>query len=461
MEENKDVNQESTPETPETKKAEFTSVEASDDAIQSEVNETSEVKETVESVEIKDKSQIEEEESKAAEVKDETTESALVTDEAEDEKAEESADSSEEESSDSSVESETAEKTEESTDEIQEDEPLEKEEAVVAEEEPTTEIVEVIEAEPIENETQSEIPSSETSEKEKDDDHHEDDDEGHESAEHARAIKLPDLEKLSPEELLALGKSMFQSEPIQTLKRSIDKIAQEFYAKLKQDQHSKQDAFIESGGDPMAFEYEHPLRKEFSSFMNLYRDQRAQYQYELDARHAANLEIRKGLIEQLKSLVNSEEQFSTTFNHFKKIQEEWRACGPVARAESSVIYRTYHHHLENFFDYLKLNREVREVHFKKNLEKKEEIIKRAERLAEEKDIHVASRKLQRLHKIWKEDTGPVSPELRDQVWETFSAATRAIHDRRHEWEKAQKERQLANLQKKEALCDKVDALIGR
>jgi hypothetical protein len=296
---------------------------------------------------------------------------------------------------------------------------------------------------------------------EEDGEDHEDDEEGHERAEHDRAFQLPDLEELNPEALYALAKEMLQSEPIQTLKKSMDRIAQEFYSKLKQEHHDKYEAFVAEGGEPTAFEWEHPLRSEFSALMTLYRDEREKYQEDLNARLEANLKKRTELIDELKELINSEEQFSVTFDHFKKIQDEWRACGPVPRAKSSDIYRNYHHHLENFFDYLKLNREVREMHFQKNLEKKEELVRRAEALLAEKDIHVAGRKLQRLHKIWKEDTGPVSPEKREEIWEKFSAATRAFHERRHDWENAQKEKQLENLRKKEALCDKADALLGR
>lgn len=111
----------------------------------------------------------------------------------------------------------------------------------------------------------------------------------------------------------------------------------------------------------------------------------------------------------------------------------------VPREQSSAVWQTYQHHVERFFDYLKLNREFRDMEFERNLADKNKIIARAEELINEPSIKKAFEELQLLHKMWKEDTGPVASEYRDQIWERFSAATRAIHERRHQFLKTQKE----------------------
>lgn len=127
------------------------------------------------------------------------------------------------------------------------------------------------------------------------------------------------------------------------------------------------------------------------------------------------------LIEELKNLIEKEENAS--IREFHNIQARWRKCGMVPREQSSAVWQTYQHHVERFFDYLKLNREFRDMEFERNLAEKNKIITRAEELMNEPSVKKAFEELQMLHRLWKEETGPVAADQREAVWERFSAAT--------------------------------------
>ena len=301
------------------------------------------------------------------------------------------------------------------------------------------------------------------------DDHEEDDHEEEEESDKGKdgsagedpsqeVVALPMLEDLEPEALLALALKVFQDEPLQRIGRKMEEISQVFFAKLKEIRDEKLNAFKEEVGDALDFEWEHPLRQPFKDLINNFRKAREKYQKELDEILQANLSRREELIEQLKELIHSREEFHKVIDQFKAIQEAWREAGQVPRTASSDLWRNYHFHLENFYDYLDLNKEFRDLHFQKNLEFKEDLIKRAEALLEKSSIKEAFRELQSLHKIWKEESGPVSPELREDVWQRFSAVSKKLHEKRQEYFEKVGEKHAANFELKSAICEKVEAL---
>ena len=145
-----------------------------------------------------------------------------------------------------------------------------------------------------------------------------------------------------------------------------------------------------------------------------------------------NLVNKLEIIEEIKALVNSEEDINTTYKHFKELQERWRTSGPIPKDKYNTAWNSYHHHVEIFYDFLHLNRELRDLDFRHNLEEKEKLTERAEALVQEPDLTKAFRELQTLHKIWKEEVGPVAREHRDAIWDRFSSATKAIHQRRQD-----------------------------
>ncbi len=239
-----------------------------------------------------------------------------------------------------------------------------------------------------------------------------------------------DYHSLSKKELIAALKQLLQEKPIQSIKNAVEEIKTEFNAKFSEELEHKKEEFLEEGGNIIDFQYSTPLKKEFNSVYFDYKEKRNNYYKNLKKDLQDNLEKRLELIEELKGLLNAEENINSTYKHFKEIQEKWHVAGPIPRDKYNLVWNTYHHHVENFYDFLHLNREFRDMDFKHNLEQKLKIIGRAEELAQEEDLGKAFRELQMLHKMWKEDVGPVAKEFRDEVWDKFSEATKVLHDKR-------------------------------
>ncbi len=291
------------------------------------------------------------------------------------------------------------------------------------------------------------------------DEDHEDEDEDHEEEDdehHEGAVEVPDLEPLSLEELYSLTKELIQEHPVQRIKEHVDQIKHHFFTKAKAERLDKLEAFVADGGKEEDFELEQPIRETFKQLVDTYRKERQAYMKDLEKRLNENLVAREQVIEEIKNLLQSEEKFSETFQHFRELQEKWRSIGPVPRAQNSEIWRTYHHHVENFYDYLRLNDELRDLDFKKNLEHKKQLIARAKELVAMENVHEAFKKLQKLHKEWKEQGGPVAKEHRDTTWDEFSELTKQIHDKRHAHYDELQEHWEENLKLREKICEKIE-----
>lgn len=262
-----------------------------------------------------------------------------------------------------------------------------------------------------------------------------------------------DYRKLSAEELISEFGALLE-EPVQHINRQVRALKEAFdsfiSSKTAENTSDEPEAATEGNNETSS------LKERFSSLWETYREKRDKYSAQMAVEQKANLEERLALIDELKDLIEKEENAS--IKEFHNIQARWRKCGMVPREQSSAVWQTYQHHVERFFDYLKLNREFRDMEFERNLADKNKIIARAEELINEPSIKKAFEELQLLHKMWKEDTGPVASEYRDQIWERFSAATRAIHERRHQFLKTQKETLRANMEAKLASCEKIEAL---
>ena len=281
-------------------------------------------------------------------------------------------------------------------------------------------------------------------------------DEGHHRRHH---IPMLDYHGMSMENLVGELQRLIRNEKIQAIKRHTDAIKHEFDEKFKEFLEQKKEEFIGKGGNEVDFKYTSVTKRQFNEVYNEYRDKRSQYYRNLEETLKTNLENRLTLIEELKGLVNVEEDINTTYKNFKHIQEQWRNAGPVPRANYNDVWRTYHHHMEIFYDFLHLNRELRDLDFKHNLEEKLKIIEKAEALAESRDIGRAFRELQTLHKIWKEDIGPVAKEQREEIWERFSKATKALHLKRQEFLKDQEKYLEENLKVKQEIIAKIREIL--
>ncbi|MCG2431271.1 DUF349 domain-containing protein [Aequorivita xiaoshiensis] len=264
-----------------------------------------------------------------------------------------------------------------------------------------------------------------------------------------------DYSTLSKKELIAEFETLLNTKKIQDLKHDVEEIRAEFNNQFNEELEHKKEDFLAEGGNIIDFHYTTPLKKKFNSLYFDYKEKRNNYYKSLKKDLQANLDKRWELIEELKSLLGAEENINTTYKHFKEIQEKWHVAGPIPRDKYNTVWNTYHHHVENFYDYLHLNREFRDLDFKHNLDAKLKLITRAEELAQEANVNKAFRELQMLHKMWKEDIGPVAKEYRDEVWDKFSEATKVIHDKRQAYlAEAEKEFE-SNLEKKKQLIEEI------
>ena len=198
----------------------------------------------------------------------------------------------------------------------------------------------------------------------------------------------------------------------------------------------------------------------FKSLYNTYKKERAEYNRQLDAEREDNLVKKQAVIEDLKALIDEQGDMKDAFPKFREIQNRWREIGPVPQQNFRDVNDTYQLYVEKFYDLVQINRELRDLDFRKNLEAKTEFCEQAEALAESEDVVGAFKELQKLHEQWKE-YGPVAKEFRDSIWERFRAATAVINKKYQAHFEGLKEQHAANLEAKTALCEKVEAIAAQ
>ena len=270
---------------------------------------------------------------------------------------------------------------------------------------------------------------------------------------------LVNYEAMSLSELTKELKELLQTEKTQAIKKQVDAIRYEFDKKYDALVEEKKEEFIADGGELYNFSYEIPVYREFYTAFNDYREKRNQYYKEVEKTHKENLAKRREIIEELKSLLNAEEHLGTTFKQFQQLQERWRKAGAVSNADYEDLWNTYHHHVENFYDFIHLSKDLRDIDFKRNLEEKLKIIERAEALAQDDvDALIASRELQVLHRVWKEEIGPVDKEHRESIWQRFSELTKKIHDKRQYYLKNLDKVYEENAVKKQGIIERIKKL---
>ena len=202
------------------------------------------------------------------------------------------------------------------------------------------------------------------------------------------------------------------------------------------------------------------IEENFKALYADYKRQRAEYNREQDAKKAENLEIKKGIVEELRSLVDSQEDVSALFPAFRALQDRWRETGPVPASEFRDLNNNYQFGVERFYDKVKISHELRDLDFQKNLEAKQKFCEAAEKLAENENIVAAFAELQKLHEQWKE-FGPVAKEFRESIWERFQAATAVINKKYQAHFEELKGQQKENLEAKTALCEKLEEIVAR
>ncbi|MFD2824245.1 DUF349 domain-containing protein [Lacinutrix iliipiscaria] len=271
-------------------------------------------------------------------------------------------------------------------------------------------------------------------------------------------IEVKDYHAMELEELTKELEKLVKYEKVQAIKSHVESIRSEFKAKFNALLDEKKEEFLNDGGNVIDFHYSSPIQKSFKETYNHYRDKIKAHYKSIEKNHKDNLAERLQIIEEIKGLINVEENINTTYKHFKALQEQWRNAGPIPRDKYNNVWNNYHHHVEIFYDFLHLNRDLRDLDFKHNLEQKLKIIERAEELAQDDNLNRAFRELQVLHKLWKEELGPVAKEHRDEIWERFKSATKIIHDKRQDYFNDLDKIYEFNLEKKHAIISKIELI---
>ena len=252
-----------------------------------------------------------------------------------------------------------------------------------------------------------------------------------------KEVEIIAYDSLTLEELTEALEKLLDTQKIQHIKSSVEAIKSAFNTKFGSLLAEKKSIFLAEGGNTIDFQYSSPVKSKYNKLLSEYKKQKDIYYSNLEKQLKDNLEKRAQVIEDLKTLIETADT-KTMYKQFRDLQNIWRSIGPVPKTKYNDTWKIYHHHVERFYDLLHLSNDFRDLDFKNNLEEKLKLIEKAEFLAEMQDVNAAFKELQDLHKIWKEDIGPVAREMRDDVWNKFSAATKIIHDKRHDHFKSMK-----------------------
>ena len=273
-------------------------------------------------------------------------------------------------------------------------------------------------------------------------------------------IVLPpvDYSGYSKSELVETLALIVDNRPPAEIREDVDRIKSFFYKKLRAEAEERKTKFLEGGGKIEEYKiYVDPLDHRVKELLDKYREKKTDYSKIQEAEKLENLRKKYEIIDKIKDLVNREESINKTFHDFRALQNDWHTTGVVPQNSLKDLWENYHHNVEIFYDYIKINKELRDLDLRKNLESKVRLCEKAEELLLEPNPINAFRLLQDYHDQWRE-IGPVPPESKNEIWERFKEATSKINKRHHEYFEKQKDDQRKNLDAKMALCEKVEEI---
>ena len=261
-------------------------------------------------------------------------------------------------------------------------------------------------------------------------------------------------------QLIEILEETVQDTDVAKIKDKIAAIKFNFLRICKEERDREMEQFILDGGDAESYEHvEDPLEIRFKAAFNIFRDNKLKFNEILEEQKVANFQQKNAILEELKQLINSEETLKKTYDEFRALQDKWKEIGQVPATEITNLWNNYHFLVEKFYDKVKINRELRDLDLKKNLESKIELCEKTEELLLEKSVTKAFKLLQKYHDEWKE-IGPVPQEKKDEIWERFKNATDKINQvRREHYSKIQDEQQ-ANYEAKAAICEKIEEVLN-
>lgn len=269
-----------------------------------------------------------------------------------------------------------------------------------------------------------------------------------------------DFSTLNKLELIEILEETVQDTDVVKIKDKVASIKSNFLMICKEERDREMEQFILDGGDKENYEHvENPLEIRFRAAFNIFKDNKAKYNEALEEQKIANLQQKNAILEELKQLINSEETLKKTYDEFRALQDKWKEIGQVPATEMTNLWNNYHFLIEKFYDKVKINRELRDLDLKKNLEAKIELCEKTEELLLEQSVTKAFKLLQKYHDEWKE-IGPVPQDKKDEIWDRFKNTTDKINQiRRDHYSKIQDEQQ-ANYDAKVAICEKIEELLN-
>lgn len=262
-----------------------------------------------------------------------------------------------------------------------------------------------------------------------------------------KEIQSVDYKTMSLEALVDRLKTILNEKPIQDIKDEANIIRASFYLKYNEQVEKAKQAFIEEGGNEIDFEFSQPIQITFKNLWKSYVEKKNEHYQKIAQDLKDNLEKREVVIASVKALVEKAD-VSSSYKEFQELQNNWKEIGSVPSEKYQETWGNYHLYVEQFYDLLHINNDLRAIDFKHNLEAKQQIINKAKELLEHQDVQFAFNELQILHRIWKEETGPVAKEYREPVWQAFSEITNAIHDRKTAYYDSLRKEEEANYQLK-------------
>ncbi len=273
-----------------------------------------------------------------------------------------------------------------------------------------------------------------------------------------KQVESEDYMKYERPELLTKLNQLINNNPVETIVYAVEEIKTAFYKKYRNDYQIARENFVAQDGTPENFKFADEHQEvTFKELYSQFRDKKNAYNQKLAAEQEENLKKKLEIVEEIKNLVNTEESMNKTFQDFRNLQQQWKETGPVAQSALKNLWDSYNHAVEQFYDYIKINKELRDLDLKENLKAKLTLCEKAEALILEESVMKAFRELQELHNQWRE-TGPIPNDQKEEMWERFKAATTIINKRHQDFFEKQKDLQVQNLAQKTALCERIEEI---
>ena len=270
---------------------------------------------------------------------------------------------------------------------------------------------------------------------------------------------MSEYSSMSKAELVAALEALVEK-PVEEIKREENAIKMAFYQIRKEELDKEKEAFLAKGNEEAAFApREDEDEAKLKELLNQIKEKRAAHNAAIEEARAKNLEAKQAIIDEIRAISGDADNVNKHYNQVQELRHQFQQIGEVPAANATEIWKTYQAAVESFYDMLKLNKELRDYDFKKNLEQKEQLCEEAEKLSEEENVLEAFRSLQALHDKWRE-IGPVAKEMRETLWARFKEASAAVNKRHQAFFEQRKKREKENEDAKTSLCEKLEAIIA-